>query len=111
MNAQDRWVLLDFEYAGIGAFADDLAGAEVRLEQSRYPHLEGFLAGQSIRGTLAACEPVRFAYKAYNLLAILTYRLSHLGVVSWPCLTTAPARLHPGACGAGTQSDQSPAAT
>ncbi len=80
VDSQGRWILIDFEYAAIGAFADDLAGAEVRLEQKSYPNIAGFLGGyESVRGTLGEYESVRSAYKAYNLLAMLTYRLAHKG--------------------------------
>lgn len=80
VDAQGEWVLVDFEYAALGAFADDLGGAEVRLERATYGNVEGFLRGYgSVRGRLAAYEPVRSAYKAYNLLAILTYCLAHRG--------------------------------
>jgi Ser/Thr protein kinase RdoA (MazF antagonist) len=45
VDSQGRWILIDFEYAAIGTFADDLAGAEVRLEQKAYPNIAGFLRG------------------------------------------------------------------
>jgi Ser/Thr protein kinase RdoA (MazF antagonist) len=80
VDSQGRWILIDFEYAAIGTFADDLAGAEVRLEQMAYPSIAGFLRGyESVRGTLGEYESVRSAYKAYNLLAMLTYRLARKG--------------------------------
>lgn len=80
VDSQGRWILIDFEYAALGTFADDLAGAEVRLEQEGYPNIEGFLGGyESVWGALAEYESVRSAYKAYNLLAMLTYRLAHRG--------------------------------
>ncbi len=80
VDSQGQWVLVDFEYAALGAFADDLGGAEVRLERQDYANIEGFLAGyESVRGTLGEYESVRAAYKAYNLLAMLTYRLAYRG--------------------------------
>jgi Ser/Thr protein kinase RdoA (MazF antagonist) len=80
VDAQGKWNLIDFEYAALGAFADDLAGAEVRLEQNQHPNISGFLGGyESVRGASTEYEPVRTAYKAYNLLAILTYRMVHKG--------------------------------
>ncbi len=80
VDSQGQWVLMDFEYAALGAFADDLGGTEVRLERREYPSIEGVLqAYHGVRGTLAQYEPVRSAYKAYNLLAILTYCLAHRG--------------------------------
>lgn len=80
VDSQGQWILMDFEYAALGAFADDLAGAEVRLEQKGYPDIERFLGGyESVRGVLADYESVRPAYKAYNLLAMLTYGLTHRG--------------------------------
>jgi thiamine kinase-like enzyme len=33
VDLSGRWVLMDFEYATITPFADDLSGAEVRLER------------------------------------------------------------------------------
>lgn len=78
VDSQGEWILTDFEYAALGAFADDLAGAEVRLEREGYPNIEGFLGGYEIvRGALVEYESVQSAYKAYNLLAMLTYRLAH----------------------------------
>ncbi len=80
VDSQGRWVLMDFEYAALGAFADDLGGTEVRLERQDYANTEGFLRGyQSVRGTLGEYESVRAAYKAYNLLAMLTYLLAYRG--------------------------------
>ncbi len=78
VNSQGKWILTDFEYAALGAFADDLAGTEVRLERQGYPSIETFLDGyERVRGTLTAYASVRSAFKAYNLLAMLTYRLAH----------------------------------
>jgi Ser/Thr protein kinase RdoA (MazF antagonist) len=78
VNSQGQWILMDFEYAALGAFADDLAGTEVRLEQMGCSNIEGFLGGyESVRGDISEYESVRSAYKAYNLLAILTYGLSN----------------------------------
>ena len=80
VDSQGRWVLVDFEYAAISAFADDLAGAEVRLEQVRYPVIAAFLTGYgSRRPVMAEYELVRGAYKGYNLLAMLTYGMAHRG--------------------------------
>jgi Ser/Thr protein kinase RdoA (MazF antagonist) len=78
VDSQGQWILMDFEYAAIGAFADDLAGTEVRLERNSYSNIGEFLNGYgSVRGRLSEYESVRSAYKAYNLLAMLTYGLSH----------------------------------
>jgi Ser/Thr protein kinase RdoA (MazF antagonist) len=80
VDSQGQWILIDFEYAAIGAYVDDLAGAEVHLEQNGFSNIEGFLGGyESVRGELREYEPVRSAYKAYNLLAMLTYGLSQKG--------------------------------
>ncbi|MFW6115949.1 MAG: phosphotransferase family protein [Chloroflexota bacterium] len=81
VNSQGEWILIDFEYAALGAFADDLGGTEVRLKRQGYPNIEGFLRGYESRrgGSTAQYEPVRAAYKAYNLLAILTYCLAQRG--------------------------------
>jgi aminoglycoside phosphotransferase (APT) family kinase protein len=68
-----RWVLFDFEFAMLGPFADDLAGAEVRMERLGFPNAEPFLtAYENVQPRLAAYEPVRAAYKAYLLLTILS---------------------------------------
>lgn len=78
VDKQGNWVLVDFEYAAIGVFVDDLAGAEVRLEQKEYPKINRFLEGYfSVQDSLAEYELLRNVYKAYNLLAMLTYGLSH----------------------------------
>ena len=78
VDSQGQWILMDFEYAALGAFADDLAGTEVRLEQREYSNIDGFLIGyESVRGHLSEYELVRSAYKAYNLLAMLTYGISN----------------------------------
>jgi len=80
VDSHGQWILMDFEYAPLGVFADDLAGAEVRLEQKGYANIEWFLGGyESVRGAQDEYESVRSAYKAYNLLAMLTYRLAHKG--------------------------------
>ncbi len=80
VDSRGQWVLMDFEYAALGAFADDLGGTEVRLEQQNYGNVEGFLEGyKSVRGTLGEYQKVRAAYKAYNLLAMLTYLLAYRG--------------------------------
>jgi Ser/Thr protein kinase RdoA (MazF antagonist) len=80
IDSQGKWILMDFEYAALGAFADDLAGTEVRLEQSGFSNIEGFLGGYgSVRGDFSDYTPVRSAYKVYNLLAMLTYGLSQKG--------------------------------
>ena len=80
VDSQGQWILMDFEYAALGAFADDLAGTEVRLEKNGYSNIEEFLNGYgSVRGDFSEYTPVRSAYKAYNLLAIVTYGLSHRG--------------------------------
>jgi Ser/Thr protein kinase RdoA (MazF antagonist) len=71
-----QWVVLDFEFAAIAPFADDLAGTEIHLEQKHYPDLERFLDGYTtLRPVLAEYEPVRSAFKALNLLAMLTYAI------------------------------------
>jgi aminoglycoside phosphotransferase (APT) family kinase protein len=76
VDKDDTWFLVDFEYSALGAFADDLAGTEVRLDQRGYA-TEPFLAGYAaVRHLSAQYETVRSAYKAYSLLAILTYRLA-----------------------------------
>ena len=78
VDSLEQWILMDFEYAALGAFADDLAGTEVRLEQKDFSNIDGFLIGyDSVRGHLSEYELVRSAYKAYNLLAMLTYGLSN----------------------------------
>jgi Ser/Thr protein kinase RdoA (MazF antagonist) len=80
VDSQGQWILMDLEYAALGAFADDLAGTEVRLERNSYSNIGEFLNGYgSVRGDLREYTPVRSAYKVYNLLAILTYGLSHKG--------------------------------
>ena len=80
VDSQVQWILMDFEYAALGAFADDLAGTEVRLEKMGYSNIEEFVNGYgSVRGDLSEYAPVRSAYKAYNLLAMLTYGLSQKG--------------------------------
>lgn len=80
VDSQGQWYLIDFEFTALGAFADDLAGTEVRLEQKGYPNTEGFLEGyESVRSVLGEYAPVCSAYKVYNLLAMLTYRLAHKG--------------------------------
>jgi RIO-like serine/threonine protein kinase len=79
VDSYGQWILMDFEYAALGAFADDLAGTEVRLEKMGYSNIE-FINGYGIvRGDLSEYTPVRFAYKAYNLIAMLTYGLSQKG--------------------------------
>jgi Ser/Thr protein kinase RdoA (MazF antagonist) len=76
VDEKGQWVLLDFEYAAIAPFADDLGGTEVRLEQKEYPNWDGFLAGYAQkRPVLSAYEPVRNAFMAFNLLAMLTYAI------------------------------------
>ena len=71
-----QWVLLDFEFAAIAPFADDLGGAEIHLEQKHYPEIERFLNGYAtLRPVLADYQPVRNAFKALNLLAMLTYAI------------------------------------
>jgi Ser/Thr protein kinase RdoA (MazF antagonist) len=80
VDREGDWVLVDFEYAALAAFADDVAGTEVRLEQKGFRSVEEFLAGYgSLRPVLREYEEVRSAYKAYNLLAMLTYRLAQKG--------------------------------
>lgn len=44
VDGKGRWSLVDFEYAAVGSFADDVAGTELRLEQQSFP-VEGFLRG------------------------------------------------------------------
>ena len=71
-----QWVMLDFEFAAIAPFADDLGGAEIHLEQKHYPDIERFLNGYAtLRPVLADYQPVRNAFKALNLLAMLTYTI------------------------------------
>lgn len=71
-----QWVLLDFEFAAIAPFADDLSGAEVHLEQRHYPDVDRFLRGYAVlRPVLDEYQPVRNAFKALNLLAMLTYAI------------------------------------
>jgi Ser/Thr protein kinase RdoA (MazF antagonist) len=73
-----EWVLMDFEYAGLGAAVDDLTGTEIRLEQKGYAGRERFLAGyERIRGSSAGEGKIKTGYKVYNLLAMLTYDLAH----------------------------------
>lgn len=75
--ADDQWVLLDFEFATLGSFADDLAGTEARLKRWDYESarfLDGYFAVHHRR---EAYEMVRQDFMAYNLLAIITYALSN----------------------------------
>ncbi len=73
-----EWMLMDFEYAGLGAAVDDLMGTEIRLEQKGYAGRERFLAGyERIRGSSAGDGRIKTGYKVYNLLAMLTYALAH----------------------------------
>ncbi len=77
IDMKGNWVLVDFEYAALGVFADDLAGAEVRLEQKEYSNIDQFLEGYgSVQDSLAEYKLLQNAYKAYNLLAMLTYGIS-----------------------------------
>jgi len=78
VDSQSRWFLVDFEYAAIGPFADDLGGTEVRLEQAKFPNIDAFLTGYRDHcPVLTSYEPVRSAFKTYNLLAMLTYTIAH----------------------------------
>jgi hypothetical protein len=78
VDSQSLWFLVDFEYAAIGPSADDLGGTEVRLEQAKFPNIDAFLTGYGgHRLVLTGYGPVRSAFKAYNLLAMLTYTIAH----------------------------------
>lgn len=68
-----RWVLIDFEFATLSPFADDLAGTEARLMQQGFsttPLLEGYFVTHAWQDEYAS---VRRDFMAYNLLAMLTY--------------------------------------
>lgn len=73
-----EWVLTDFEHTAIAPFANDLSGTEVRLEREDFaptdPFYEGYASVRSLNGTY---ESVRTAFKAYNLLTIVSYQLDH----------------------------------
>lgn len=69
----DRWVLIDFEFATLSPFADDLAATEARLIQQEFstaPLLEGYFETHGRQDVYAR---VRRDFMAYNLLAMLTY--------------------------------------
>jgi len=76
VTKDSQWVLLDFEYAAIAPFADDLSGTEIRLEQRNYPNIDNFLCGYTKNPEiLDSYNSVRNSFKAYNLLAMLTYTI------------------------------------
>lgn len=68
-----RWVLFDFEFAMTGPFADDLGGAEVRMQRFGFADTEAFLSGyEQVHSRWSAYQPVRDAFRAYLLLTILS---------------------------------------
>ena len=75
-----RWVLFDFEFAMIGPFADDLSGAEVRMERLGFTQIDPFLkAYEAVQPRMAAYEPVRIAFKTYLLLTVIAASINRDG--------------------------------
>lgn len=73
----EEWVLLDFEFATISPFADDLSGTEARMQRWGF-RTGAFLSGYfSVHSRRKEYESIRHDFMAYNLLAIVTYRLQN----------------------------------
>ncbi len=74
VGQNERWYLLDFEFAVRGPFADDLGACEVRLARGSITRTEPLIEGyRSVCPLYGQYDRYRAAFMAYNLMAIMTY--------------------------------------